>query len=287
MTYWLDYSAARLTGATIKAAGYTGTIRYIGAGSTGKRTDAAEYRSHLEAGLTVLLVCQGNTLDADGGWSRGVANAKAALADIKVRAPGYSGPIFFTNDRTTLPNPAAWRSYLDGAASVLGRDRVGAYGFRNAMDAARGHATYFWQAGRRADVRPFVHLWQDNNTTVTVGGITCDRNLILKTISEADMPLTQDDLDKIYRTVWRGGSGLPLIDDRLSGESNCWPGDMLGSIAERTSRQVRQDAAAREAVEVDVDVLAEKVAAKLASVTIDYAALAKAVNDDAARRLAQ
>src|ERR1041384_3052743 len=200
MTYWLHYSAARLSGATIKAAGYPGVIRYIGAGSTGKRTDAAEYRSHLAAGLTVLLVCQGTTTDGDRGFEGGADMARAALADIKVRAPGYSGPIFFTNDRTVLPNASTWRAYLDGAASVLGKGRVGAYGFGNAMKAAIGHATYFWQAGRRADVNPHVHIWQDNNTQVRVGGITCDRNLILKpitTVQEDDMPLTSAEIEKI------------------------------------------------------------------------------------------
>jgi hypothetical protein len=199
MTYWLDYFAARLTGATIKAAGYPGVIRYVGAGSTGKRTDANEYRSHLAAGLTVLLVCQGTTKDVDRGFAGGVDMAKAALADAKVRAPGYSGPFFFTNDRPELPSPANLRAYLDGAASVLGKSRVGAYGFRNAMDAAIGHATYFWQAGRRSDVWedangvPRVHLWQDNNTQVRVGGITCDRNLILKTITTEDDDMQLND----------------------------------------------------------------------------------------------
>ena len=182
MVFWLDYSAAKLSGATIRDAGFPGVIRYIDSpGRLGaKHTNRDEYHGHVAAGLAVLLVMQTTTTASDGGFSTGQEHGRRALEGADHL--GYKGPVFFTNDRTTLPNPAAWRSYLDGAASVLGIDRVGAYGFRNAMDVAVGHATYFWQAGRRADVAAHTHIWQDNNQQVQVGGITCDRNLILKNI---------------------------------------------------------------------------------------------------------
>lgn len=183
MGYFLDYSAGKLTGATVSNSGYTGAIRYIDspANLKAKHTSLSEYNSLRAAGLPVYLVFENSTTDADGGYSSGVANAQRALAGANYL--GYSGPIFFCNDRPTSPNAAAWRGYLDGAASVLGFGRVGAYGFYNAMDQAVGHATYFWQAGRRADVRSFVHFWQDNNVQVTVGGISCDRNLPLIAMS--------------------------------------------------------------------------------------------------------
>jgi hypothetical protein len=183
MTYWLDYSAAKLPGDVIKRAGYTGVIRYIDSLDRldTKHTSLSEHRSHLAAGLDVCLVMQTTTAASDGGAPRGRAHAQRALSGA--RALDYTGPIFFTNDRVSLPSLTSWRAYLDGAASVLGMDRVGAYGFRNAIDAALGHATYFWQAGRRSDLSPRAHLWQDNNTQVTVGGITCDRNLVLREIT--------------------------------------------------------------------------------------------------------
>lgn len=195
MAYWLDYSAAKLDGDVIKRAGYTGVIRYIDSPANlgRKHTDLEEYRSHKAAGLSVLLVMQTTTTASDGGRPTGVDHAQRALAGAKYL--GYAGPIFFTNDRTIVPNAGAWRAYLDGAASVLGKARTGAYGFRNAMDLAVGHATYFWQAGRRSDVAAHTHIWQDNNTQVTVGGITCDRNLILK-------PITPQETDMEYTDPW-------------------------------------------------------------------------------------
>lgn len=197
--YWLDYSAAKLSGAVIKAAGYGGVIRYIDSPDRlrTKHTNLAEYRDHLANGLTVRLVMQNTTTDADGGANAGVANALRAKAGADYL--GYTGVIFFTNDRTTVPNPTAWQAYLDGAASVLGKARVGAYGFFNALNLAAGHASAFWQAGRKSDLVGHANFWQDNNTQVTVGGITCDRNLVIADYHlEEDMPLTQADASTIF-----------------------------------------------------------------------------------------
>lgn len=188
--YWLDYSAAKLSGKTIRDYGYTGVIRYIDAPDRlrTKHTNRDEYNDHIANGLHVLLVMQNTTTDADGGWNAGVANALRAKAGADYL--GYVDIIFFTNDRTTVPNPKAWQDYLDGAASVLGRDRVGAYGFGNAIDAAQGHAVAFWQSGRRSELRDASHFWQDNNTQVTVGGVLCDRNLVVDIPTAGPSPIT-------------------------------------------------------------------------------------------------
>lgn len=188
MGYWLDYSAAKLTAAQVKGAGHSGVIRYIDSPERlgRKHTNKAEYDDFVRNGVPVLLVFEVSTTDAEGGWNRGVEYARRAKAGADYL--GYKGPIFFCNDKTTVSNVKAWTDYLDGAASVLGIGRIGAYGFYNAVDTAKGHAAYFWQAGRWSDVRPHVHIWQDNNVQVTVAGITCDRNKILKDISPPVVP---------------------------------------------------------------------------------------------------
>jgi hypothetical protein len=124
----------------------------------------------------VKLVMQVGKNDADGGWNFGVEKATRAARGMDYL--GYDGSCFFTNDKTTLVSVDTWRSHLDGAASILDIHRVGAYGFRNAMDAAIGHAVEFWQAGRKSDVAQHVGIWQDNNQQVFVGKILCDRNLM-------------------------------------------------------------------------------------------------------------
>lgn len=207
MAYWLDYSAAKIAGSVIRAAGYAGVLRYIDSPVNWrtKTTNDAEYASHKAARLDIRLVMEVNTADANGGRANGIALAKRAKAGAD--ALGYTGVIYFCNDTPSLPSSTLWDDFLTGAASVLGWSRVGAYGFANAMDIA-SHMTeckHFWQAGRRSDVRPFVQIWQDNNTQVTVGGITCDRNLILKSLEDTVTPQEIDDL--LNFPIKRQGAG--------------------------------------------------------------------------------
>lgn len=183
--YWVDYSGAKRTGAQVANTywnGYriTGAIRYIDAPNLlrTKHTNKAEYDSLVGAGLKVRLVMQNTTTDADGGWAAGVANAQRAKAGADYL--GYTGVIFFTNDRTTLPNVKTWQDYLDGAASVLGKDRVGAYGFKNAMDAAVGHAAAFWQSGRESELVNHANVYQWNNGRVYIDGLEADLNKVVK-----------------------------------------------------------------------------------------------------------
>lgn len=182
---WLDYANGWPSGAAVKAAGFTGTIRYTTAprlmnppGKNQKHITKTEYDDHRANGVKIRLVFQGGTTDADGGWALGVANAKLALEGANYL--GYNGVIFFCNDRPELPNIVSWRAYLDGAASVLGIKRVGAYGFQNALNAAVGHASAFWQAGSESKLVPHANYWQWNNGRAYVAGIQCDVNYVIK-----------------------------------------------------------------------------------------------------------
>lgn len=184
--WWADYSAAKRTSAQLKAHGYAGVIRYIDAPDRlrTKHTNKAEWDELGRGGLDRMLVFEHNTDDPLGGYARGRAYALRAKAGADYL--DYAGPIFFCADRwfatpghVTI-TPAMFRAYLDGAASVLGRARIGAYGFADAMDAAVGHAAFFWQAGSRSVVRDHVHAWQDNNHQPVVYGVQTDRNLIIK-----------------------------------------------------------------------------------------------------------
>lgn len=205
MAYLLDYSARQLDGQTVKNAGYAGAIRYIDTPKKmgQKHTTPIEYHGLINAGLTVYLVIERAISDPDSGFAGGQAMARDARAGADFVGYPANMPIFFCNDRTTVASASLWRGYLDGAASILGVSKVGAYGFANAIDIAQGHAAYFWQSGRRSDVRNSTNFWQDNNTQVQVGGITCDRNLILKPISllEENMPLNATDIDMIVDAV--------------------------------------------------------------------------------------
>lgn len=297
MAYWLDYSAAELSGTMIRNAGYTGAIRYIDSPANlgRKHTSLGEYRSILAAGLGIRLVMEVSTGDANGGRANGVALAKRAKAGADYLA--YGGVIYFCNDDPSLPSSTLWDDFLTGAASVLGWARVGAYGFANAMDVA-SHMTpcqHFWQAGRRSDVRPFVQVWQDNNTQVTVGGITCDRNLILKPLTEENEVELTDAFNE--DTQKPGTVGHALLNIKQNATATRTYVDTVEQVAnaarsEATNAKVaaNQANAKLDALStkvdalgnggVNVDALAAQVAAQLGPV------IGQVVADEVARRLA-
>lgn len=292
----LDYSAGKISGAAIRNAGHSGAIRYItDRASLGtKHTSPAEYRDLVANGLQVWLVYEVGTNDPLGGFSGGVAAARRALDGATYI--GYPGDrhIFFCFDRHAAASELpAWQSYLDGAASVLGVGRVGAYGFSEAIDAARGHATGFWQCGSASVIRSWTNFYQRNTGTTVVGGITCDINDVLIPL-ENDVALTDDEMNKIagkvwYNWVWSGKNA----DGSTWGMNPSQVLDTLNRANAAESTKVDGVAAAVAAVKakvdnlavpsIDLDALAEKVAPKVAAAV--QATLAAAVADELKRRL--
>jgi hypothetical protein len=217
-TYLIDYSASKLAGAVIKATAVgpagehpVGAVRYIDAPNLlgTKHTSLVEYQDHVRTGLTDYMFFEVNENDALGGYAQGQAYARRAKAGADYL--GYTGVILFCCDRWLAGDPAkgiptipvlVWQAYLDGAVSVLGRGRVGAYGFFDAMDAAVGHVDFFVQCGARSVVRDFVHIWQDNTFQPYVGGIQTDRLLVLKPINQGvpDM-FDQPDRDALTQVL--------------------------------------------------------------------------------------
>ena len=62
-------------------------------------------------------------------------------------------------------------------------------------------------------------------------------NTTAPTIQEDDMPLSDDDLKKIYSTVWNGGPGMDLIPQHAEG-GGAWPSTILGAATARIAQQV-------------------------------------------------
>jgi hypothetical protein len=286
MEYWADYSAGKLTASQLTKAGYSGAIRYIDAPDrlARKHTSKEEFDDHRQNGLGQRLVFEVQVNDPVGGFERGKVYAQRAKAGADYL--GYQGLIFFCADgwfSSTGVTPTLWRAYLDGAASILGRERVGAYGFADAMDAAVGHATEYWQAGARDVVRKHVHIWQDNTTQPVVDGIETDRNHILKPLEGTMTPDQEkrilDAIKEIPRGVWLH----PIFNRRF--QRNEFAETLLGSAEDRIIRQQIQPLqlavselrlgiapVVREAVQeafknlpnAEADAIADRVIAKLA-----------------------
>jgi hypothetical protein len=175
----LDYSAARLSGAAIKQAGYDFVIRYVGTPGRTKNITAFEYADLTAAGVAVALVYEDQAQDALRGYPAGEAAARAARADADSIGFPADRPIYFAVDWVaTWAEMPAIIDYLSGAAGALGVGRVGVYGFQATIQAAMvGRAArWFWQCGARSALVPGTHLYQHNNDNTTVSGITCDVN---------------------------------------------------------------------------------------------------------------
>lgn len=192
----LDYSAGAIPGAAIRQAGYGFVIRYVDDPAVGlgsKHITPQEYRDLVGAGVQVLLVFEVDTGDALGGYNQGVSNAQRARKGADWIGYPQGAPIFMACDmHLTGPQVDTAMRYLDGARSVLG-SATGCYGFWEDVDTSitQHNADWFWQCGiKPADSDP-VHIWQRNDTApVTVGGVSCDINELLRPIGAPDMDWT-------------------------------------------------------------------------------------------------
>lgn len=199
VTYGADYSASELTPSELDSfAGYDirFLIRYIGWPNDPKCIShyPGAYRAHVTAGRTVLLVAEYDANDPAGGYTGGVAMAQRAVQDAD--SIGYPAdlPIFFCADgwlASSNISPATAMSYLDGAASVMGRQRTGAYGFRDFIEPAKqgGHARWLWLAGQAPSdselAAGWPHFYQWNNGMINPGGIEADLDWAYPGVLEA------------------------------------------------------------------------------------------------------
>lgn len=145
MTRGLDYAWTKPPAALIAGAGFGFACRYLSRDPS-KNLTPAETRALQTAGVAIVVVWESGAQDMLRGHDGGVADAREALRQADTC--GLHGiPVYFAADwDATSAQQAAISAYLDGAASVLGRDRVGMYGgyWPLARARAAGKAAYFW-----------------------------------------------------------------------------------------------------------------------------------------------
>ena len=168
--------------AALNSAGAVFVCRYISTlpanDTNGKNLIPAECKALLTAGLKIVVVVEEGAAMMLGGTATG--KAAAVHADAVVKALGMPGmPVYFAADFDATPaQQAPINACLDGAASVIGRNRTGIYGgfypVSRALDA--GKAAYAWQtpawSGGQWD--PRAQLRQ--GMTFTLGGASVDHD---------------------------------------------------------------------------------------------------------------
>ena len=104
----------------------TGVIFYVpGAGGSGKWPSSAGVRSLRAHNVQIGWVWEAGATSMEGGYAAGVRAARQCLAIPKAYQVPATAKFYFANDSESSPSgPTA---FLDGAASVLGKSRVGLY----------------------------------------------------------------------------------------------------------------------------------------------------------------
>lgn len=228
----LDYSARRLTGAQIKAAGYHFVNRYLDFPGQGwpPLTDF-ETADLLANGIEVHGIYEQNTNDPAGGYSAGQRMARQAVASAHAANLPRGSTIFMCSDawlsKHGIPVSTAM-SFLDGARPDIeaGGYVLGAYGFADFIFAAQagGHADRFWLCGAEipdAHRPEWLHMYQWNNGRVYVphpNGLECDLNKKYLSMYNSDK-LKEDDVN-VYAIMWPerpdevgfGGIPVPPVD---------------------------------------------------------------------------
>lgn len=215
--FGLDYAWGRPGPAAINGAGAKFVCRYL-SNDVGKNLSASEAKSLSGAGIALVVVWETTAQRALGGKAAGTADAKAAQAQAKTCGMPAGRPIYFAVDwDATSGQQATINAYLDGAASVIGRDRIGLYGgyypIKRAFDAGKirwGWQTYAWSGGHW-DSRAHIQQYSNGHR---LAGVGVDYNRAIKSDygqwrvgvapTEDDLPFTEAQLKKIVRdAVWR------------------------------------------------------------------------------------
>ena len=173
MTKIIDRSWDRTPASQVKAAGFSGVLRYL-SHDAGKSLDAAEVADFAMAGLAIGVVWESYARRSLEGFAAGAQDAKDSVAQLAALGMPSNQVVYFAVDfDTTEAQQAPIDDYLRGAASVIGVDRVGSYGSYYIVKRTHdnGTAKWFWQtlAWSGGQIYENNHIYQ-NGATAFGGG---------------------------------------------------------------------------------------------------------------------
>jgi hypothetical protein len=226
----LDIAWARPTTAQIKATGAVGVMRYFSPDGT-KNLTAAEVTDYTANGMAVGTVYESTAGRATAGYAAGAADAH--LAEQQRAAVGLPDTHIH---HFAVDSDVPWSSvqaYFDGAASVVGLDRVGTYGSFRVVESAYGHGirklwqTLAWSGGQ---VSSHATLYQDGGTALS-GSADTNRTLAAdwgqypRPGGAVDVPLTPAEIDAVGTNAANkviAAMQDPATRDRLAFAPSYW-----------------------------------------------------------------
>lgn len=256
----VDYSWGRPDLATLWALGARFVCRYL-APLSGKVLSPSERHALHEAGFGIVLNWENEARDMLSGYGLGVVHATEALRQAEDLGAPITVPIYFSVDfDATVAELEPVARYLDGAATILGRARVGVYGKADVIDAlvpdhaAWGWQTYAWSHGRLSWK---AHLLQYRNNVQLAGStVDLDRSLMepfgawepgMVWYKAGWIPAFFTALDKIAPNRDRASDGTIGDMAHATGTSGHNPDDTPGVTAERQDSDDRPEVRAADA----------------------------------------
>ncbi|RJQ68072.1 DUF1906 domain-containing protein [Pseudonocardiaceae bacterium YIM PH 21723] len=177
----LDYSAGRIPGPAIHAAGYDFAMRYLWfPGQRNSYLTADEAHDLLAAGVAIGLIFESTADRAAEGYAAGAEDGHTIAGQLATVGAPANAAVYCTVDFDATPaQQPSINAYFQGVASILGRARLGAYGgywpLSRLLDA--GLVSYAWQTAAWSgnNIENRAHLYQRVGS-VNVAGIDCDTN---------------------------------------------------------------------------------------------------------------
>lgn len=204
--FGIDYAWSRPSVKAMTDARVKFVARYL-SNDTSKDLSRAEATAANAAGIWCVVVWESSAGRALSGKTAGASDASTALGKARALGMPDDRPIYFAVDFDANSGQySTIKSYFDGAASVLGRDRVGMYAgygpikwaFDNGI-ISWGWQTYAWSGGKW-DTR--AHIQQYKNG-VSLGGASVDYDRATQDdygqwkIGESPMAVTDAEIAKI------------------------------------------------------------------------------------------
>lgn len=173
--FGIDYAWGTPDISALKANHVEFVCRYL-SHDPSKNLTGAEATTLHRAGIAIVTVWESQATRAADGHAAGVEDARAALAQLVACGAPKGAPVFFAVDFDSTANPGQTDAYFDGAASVLGKVRVGSYG---GLAVTQRHLNrgfvYAWQtyawSGGKWDPRARLRQYSNGHT---LAGVSCD-----------------------------------------------------------------------------------------------------------------
>lgn len=177
--FGIDWSAGTPRSLALHTAGVRFACRYLSF-SAAKNLTHAEAKELAAAGLDLVVVWETTAGRALAGRTAGAGDAREALRQANACGMPDGRPIYFAVDFDEgVGQAAAVAEYFRGVASVLGKQRTGAYGgywaIKRLFDAGLirfAWQTYAWSNGKW-DGRAQLHQYSNGHA---LAGVSCDYN---------------------------------------------------------------------------------------------------------------